>query len=100
MIILDTTVLLTGEVYVDHAVSEIHFLSPYLVHGIGTRFKTKHVKSQQTFLRKRIFMFTVLKVSFLVQKCVFYWPEPTGKGWPRGIETLSFWNKKMKYINL
>ena len=27
-----------------------------------------------------------LKVSFLVRKCVFYRPEPTGKWVPHGIE--------------
>ena len=31
-------------------------------------------------------------MSSLVQKCVFYRPELTGKWGPHGIEILSFWN--------
>ena len=45
MIILDTTPLITREVSIDHAASETPFSSLLLVHGIGTRLETKHVKS-------------------------------------------------------
>ena len=45
MIILGTTALLTREVSIDHAASEIRFLSLQLVHGIRTKLVTKHVKS-------------------------------------------------------
>ena len=58
MIVLDTTALLIREVSIDHAASEIRFLSLQLVHGIGTKLETKHVKSYQTFFRKRIYMLT------------------------------------------
>ena len=41
-------------------------------------------------------MLAGLKVSSLVQKCVFYRPELTGKWGPHGIEILNFCNAKMK----
>ena len=44
MIILDTTALLTREVSIDHAASEVRFWSLQLVHGIGTELETKHVE--------------------------------------------------------
>ena len=70
MIILDTTPLLTREVSIDHVASEIRFLSLQLVHGIRTILEKKHVKSQQTFFRKRISILKGFKVSSLVRKCV------------------------------
>ena len=45
MVILDNTPLLTREVPIDHGESEIRFLLLQLVHGIGIRLETKHVKS-------------------------------------------------------
>ena len=43
MNILDTTPLLTCEVSVNHAASEVRLWSLWLVQGIGTKLETKHV---------------------------------------------------------
>ena len=53
IIILDNTHLLTRKVPIDHGASEMRFLLLQLVHGIQTRLETKHVKSYETFFRKK-----------------------------------------------
>ena len=45
MIILDNTPLLTRKAPTDNGALEIRFLLLQLVHDIGTRLKTEHVKS-------------------------------------------------------
>ena len=39
MIVLDTRALLTREIFIDHAVSEIRFLSLQLAQGVGARLR-------------------------------------------------------------
>ena len=64
-----------------------------LVHEIGTKFLSNleqnmlKIKSLQSLCRKRRSILTVLEVSSLEGKCVFYRPEHNGK---RGFHRREF----------
>ena len=56
MIILDTTPLLTREVSIDYAASEIRFVSLQLAHGIGTILEKNMLKvSKLSFEKESLF---------------------------------------------
>ena len=67
--------------------------SQMLVHGIGTKFLPNleqnmlKIKRLKSLCRKRISILTVLEVSSLEGKCVFYRPEHNAK---RGSHEVNF----------
>ena len=62
-----------------------------IVHGIGTKLVSNweqnilYTKILQILCRKRIFMLTGLKTSFVAGKYVFYRSKHNAKGEPHGI---------------